>query len=98
MSGTFDPEDVELWFGAEDGVFGKKYRPADGARREQCLVPAADYDNLLELYRVQKTNLAAAMAMIEAIGRECPIECLSRPGVRNATESLLSIVPSKRAK
>jgi hypothetical protein len=98
MSGTFDPEDVELWFGAEDGVFGKKYKPASGARREQCLVSAADYDRLLGLYRLQKSNLAAAMATIEAIKRECPIDCASRPNVRNATESLLSLVPSKRAK
>jgi len=98
MSGTFDPEDVKSWFGSENGVFEKKYRPADGARREQCLVSAADYDRLLGLYRVQKTNLAAAMATIEAIGRECTVGCLSRPNVRNATESLLSLVPSKRAK
>jgi hypothetical protein len=98
MSGTFDPENVESWFGAEDGVFEKKHRPASGARREQCLVSAADYDKLLGLYRLQKTNLVAAMSTIEAINRECPMECLSQPSVRNATESLLSLVPSKRAK
>lgn len=98
MSGTFDPENVVLWFGAEDGVFEKKYKPADGARREQCLVSAADYDRLLGLYRLQRTNLAAAMATIEAIDRECTMECLSRPSVRNATESLITLVPSRRAK
>jgi hypothetical protein len=98
MNRKFDPENVESWFGAEDGGFEKKYRPASGARREQCLVSAADYDRLLGLYRLQKTNLVAAMATIEALDRECPMECLSQPSVRNATESLLSLVPSKRVK